>query len=731
MRRFIFGKIAVFCFVGMVSGNYAYSQWIKEVRVYALQPNRSVTIKSDRKTNNYLIPQASFMQIKFEALPDSTPRLMKNGVAGPQLSVAGDSTFALLDQALPREIGARFAVRWWYKNQSHDAVFTIYPIPTVQCLTQNPRLGDEVSIQVGPLLRQPDSWGFQPLEIIGGVAQVVKTDKFWNETDRFIQMRCIFDRQPGEYKLIIFDRLEPSMLLYPTIRPFATFETIHEPNDYTEIYLKDFDLPNFQPYSRPTFKLRASGAELNIAREGDRIDFVEIAGTDNTVPVNSYLQKIRAAISEKGSIGLYSSSDENTIVAVLSGQSASGYRLEVRSICDRAVFKLPKGSGAAWDYADAIFNVFRTPDLDFKIKNPTLVPGDTLKLEILATSNQIRILRPVLGELDKELMFNYLPGSGYETVIPTFLNAGTYPIYWKTIYSAAKIPTGRSVTVKEFAELEQISKLVTLNPASAADNFYAPALIEPRQVKDLSVELDPRAIGHRKGPQFLKIKMTAKNTDGSILALKEIRTVIFNPDDERGKDEINGPYASFLRTLNPNAKPFWTRNSVPLKVENLPSWSTISVEVTPDDQVYNIPYSRDNEFIRHYRVKGPRGEVVPSLGAPKVLFPVKFYGGRDKSDSLDYGSASVMLKFFRLSETGNRSWWSVGLGVYGLNASSNLVKGGGVIPFSASGDLLELFRKFGFKVPETTQITLDGSLFIPFGYPYARFLFSLTVSLTP
>ena len=172
-------------------------------------------------------------------------------------------------------------------------------------------------------------------------------------------------------------------------------------------------------------------------------------------------------------------------------------------------------------------------------------------------------------------------------------------------------------------------------------------------------------------------------------------------------------------------------STIPLKLDEIPYWSIIKVEITPDEEYHNIGYDELKEFKRFYCVKGPWANVTPSFGIPKVLVPYEFHSGIVKNDSLDYGSASVMLKLFFLNDFGKRFPISIGLGIYGLSASTNKFQGGGGVPILGSVDLLELFRYLNVQITDIAQISCDCALFIPFNYPYTRILFSLSASITP
>lgn len=708
------------------------AQQITNIRVGAGAPLRHLQITPNQISNEHLIPTCAYLTIKFDVAPTANSvALVKKG--NPPVSLARSAndtlTYEIVGVNIPAVPGDEFVIHWDVNGNTKQASFTVYPIPTIACKTPSPRLGNEVIIEVGPFLRKPERFVILPNDNLGMPAQILKIEKDWSATDPKMQLKCIFERQPIEYKMIVFDRSKPFVILFPQIRPDDNETILHEAKDNTELGLADYNLPSFDPYDRPTFKLLSGDLEFVIAREGDRMEGITLKGTlDNNVS-KQFLERIQDQLKKKTYVDLYSSADENTVVAKLHSLQKS-LRLEAKLACDRCVVKI-QGPGGRVETADVILTIFKLPDVDFTISNTILNPGEMLALDVASTTNQADVLLPAFGDFDKDAPFTYDGVSTYKAKIPATLKFGSYPLYWKTRYSSSKSAMGKEITVKEFSAFENITKFLSLKPKSNSSSALSPEFIDKEMVKDIHVELDPKAIAINAGPQFLRIIVTVTSKDGSILSSKDIKAVTFNPDDPRGKDETSGPYASYLRSLNLNAKPFWTRNSIPLGLDDIPPWAVIKVEVKPDVDYYNIPFDEGNEFRRFYRVKGPWAEVAPSVGAPKVLYPYRFHKDKDINDSLDYGSASVMLKFFLLSDYGKRSWWSIGLGVYGLNASSNKLQGGGFVPIAFSGDILEALRRWGMKVPEVTQLTLDGALFIPFGYPYTRLLLSLTASLTP
>ena len=208
--------------------------------------NGVISIKFDQDSSNNLIPEFSSLNIRFNTFPIDSVFIIKNKNDSIKLTklYKDSSIFQIQTMQINPSgslmAGSELVLRWYVNNIKKQTKLTIYPTPKVECNIDTCKLGNEVIIKIGPFLRKPEPIVIYPKSGLGLPAQIIKIEKEWTENDNTLDIRCIFNKQPKNYKMIIFDRNHPYSLVFPQIKKTSGIETLYESKDYTEIDLNDY-----------------------------------------------------------------------------------------------------------------------------------------------------------------------------------------------------------------------------------------------------------------------------------------------------------------------------------------------------------------------------------------------------------------------------------------------------------------------------------------------------------
>jgi hypothetical protein len=693
-------------------------------------PTSTFSIMFDPTASHNLVPIFINMTVQFKNRVDILFLRDASGKTFPFMNVAkGSNQFSILSSQIGDSLkaGNEFCMFWidTSKKDTNRTKMVIYPIPEIKLFSTEPKLGEDIIYEVGPFLRNPDELVFYPKNGIGSPAEIRRIEREWKKENPTMLLGCRFIDQPNKYKFIITDRKEPSSLLYPN--PVSNRISIVRQNESTELFPTE---SNLVPPTMPIIRIFSNGQDIKILREKDIVDNVQIEGLDSTSAATmNLLKRINTEIKTHDKIILFDKDHLDSRVAIIS-KFGDHYKIDAEKTCEKCVIKEDDASGKTQGY-DVILSIFKLPDYGFYTDKKYLFPGDSLMLTLYGYNNQNLVLIPTLADGKEEVNF-VREKSIYKATIPKTFKSGQYPIYWKTKYSSLPINTGEIITINEFSVIEDLNKYVSLSPQNIYSNDNHPVYISKEETKNIEIILNRDSISYYYGPQFIKIKMTIKNKDGNILSTKELKTVTFNPKDPRGRDEINGPYVQYLNSLNLKTKSFEKMSKLSFSLDDPPVWSYIYIEIIPDPDmnINNIGYGLPIEYKRVYCVKGSWLQVAPSIGAPKIIWPIKLHKEKDKNDSLNYGSASLMFKLYHIDDFGKRWFYSLGVGIYGFDILTNKTQDGG-IPISLSIDLLDLFNRLKIEIASMIRFSVDVSLYFPFNYPYARLLVGGSISISP
>jgi hypothetical protein len=350
-------------------------------------------------------------------------------------------------------------------------------------------------------------------------------------------------------------------------------------------------------------------------------------------------------------------------------------------------------------------------------------PGDTVSITVQrndssATSAAIPILI-MEGTTLKPIARNI-----YTAVIPLGTAPGLYRVRLRFKDSKGRryvYATDCTVNVEEHQIIEKLSKYVSVEPEGGEDQKSAVTL-DRNQVRNLKVIFRRDSIGRGKGPQFVTIKTTVLLRDGTTAQTFERRVLTFRSDRDPRRDyamltqyrKAYGAYAA----IRPEEF-----EEVKIKVDSLPDWAVVKINVEPDYTIKIGGYDQSNSYTRYFHVKGPTIEIGLSLGIPKVLYDTR------ANDTIIYGNYSAMVRFYYVNEiTGRRFPVNLGFGTYGVNSPIDVGTGRGGFALSVFFNMAEMTRMVGIKLSKTITAGIELAPFFPLERKW-RFLIAAQVGI--
>jgi len=340
---------------------------------------------------------------------------------------------------------------------------------------------------------------------------------------------------------------------------------------------------------------------------------------------------------------------------------------------------------------------------------PVYFPGDTLHLAIQrtdsATTTHITPLIAIEG-----MKLTDVGHDIYLAVIPQTVTPGTYRIRVRVSEAAGRrfiYETDRSVEVEEYQDVEQLSKYVGITPVDGSSDPQLAVTLERDQVRNLQIVFRRDSIRPSMGPQFVTIRTTVQSRDGSTTQSFERRVMTFRTHGDPTRDramfvQYRTAYGAYAAISTEELE------QVYLRVDSLPGWALIKVNIEPDYTIRIGAYDRSNSITRYFRVRGPAIEVGFSLGIPKVLYD------SNTSDTLDYGNTSAMVRFYYVNaESGHRFPVSLGMGTFGVNSPIDVGVGRGGFALSAFLDLVEMMRILDLGVIKKVTAGVEVTPFFP------------------
>lgn len=336
-------------------------------------------------------------------------------------------------------------------------------------------------------------------------------------------------------------------------------------------------------------------------------------------------------------------------------------------------------------------------------------PGDTVRLKVQRTDTTRKvIITPIL--IIEGTTLNSIKHNNYNAVIPQACTPGLYRVRLGVLDSQGRrfvYETDCVVDVEEHQAIEQISRYVRIEPKAGSEDMHSPVTLDRSQVRNIRVIFQRDSIRPGMGPQFVTIRTTVQLRDGTTAQTFQRRVLTFRNNNDPDRDramliQYRNAYGAYAAI---RAEEF---SQVHIRVDSLPDWAIIKINIEPDYTIKIGGYDRNNSYTRYFRIRGPKIEIGFSLGIPKVLFDSQ------AKDSLDYGNTSAMIRFYYVNElTGNRFPVNLGVGTFGVNSPLDVNVGRGGFALSIFLDLAEMTRILGINLVKKITGGLEFAPFFP------------------
>jgi hypothetical protein len=269
-----------------------------------------------------------------------------------------------------------------------------------------------------------------------------------------------------------------------------------------------------------------------------------------------------------------------------------------------------------------------------------------------------------------------------------------------------------------------LREYVTISPFAGGLDYDNSRTISRDELGQLSIQFDRDILPLEGGPQFVRIFSTVTNKDGVLLDQLTQYAFTF-PREETPQDDARQmkKYADQISQFG-----FISRgrsDSVEISLDTLPDWGHVRIEVTPDEEYTKYTSSRNTRLVWHYRIRGNWLDSKFTLGIPKVIYDTH------SADTVEYGNASALLRFFYLNQvTGKQFPVSFGLGLYGVSTPIDVSNRGGGFVFSLYFDVIQFLRLNGLDITERATAGLEIAPFFPVDHR-ARVLLSARIGYSP
>lgn len=274
-------------------------------------------------------------------------------------------------------------------------------------------------------------------------------------------------------------------------------------------------------------------------------------------------------------------------------------------------------------------------------------------------------------------------------------------------------------------QIVPFSKFVNITPIEGGSNEESAKPLEKSEISHLVISFRRENLRTEDGPQFIKITSTVTSRDGKVS--ERITQYAFTFAKEAVPDSDETRMRMYAQQINPFG--FVSRrkiNSVDVHLDSLPDWGVVKIDVTPDEEYtkYSRRFSTGQTW--YYRAKGSRWESAFFLGIPKVLYDT------DKKDTVAYGNASAMVRFFFLDgKTGSRYPLNIGIGTFGVSTPIDVSKNGGGFAVSLFFDIVQFVsNSFDVNLGSRFNGGLEVTPFFPIEHS-ARLLVNARIGISP
>lgn len=274
-------------------------------------------------------------------------------------------------------------------------------------------------------------------------------------------------------------------------------------------------------------------------------------------------------------------------------------------------------------------------------------------------------------------------------------------------------------------QIVPVQNFVRITPIIGSKSPDQAVALQKEQLEHLTVYFDRNQINPDNGPQFLKITTTVTKRDGSLYDKYSQYAFTFAKESTSAMDtEKMKQYANEILRFGFVSKR--KIDSVDVRMDSIPEWSLVKIEITPDDDYTKYSRRLGTHQSWFYRLKGNRFESAFFFGIPKVIYD------SNKKDTMEYGNASAMLRFYYLDgETGERYPVNIGIGTFGISTPIDVRTSGGGFALSLFFDIVQMSRQaFGVDLSRRVNAGVEITPFFPI-QKQARLLFNARVGFSP
>jgi hypothetical protein len=335
------------------------------------------------------------------------------------------------------------------------------------------------------------------------------------------------------------------------------------------------------------------------------------------------------------------------------------------------------------------------------------LPGDTVRLSLRREDKaSTSVITPVIAIEGMRLRPS--DRENFVGILPLTVTPRSYRILLRIVEADGRrfvYETGRTLDVEEIQSVADLSEFVSIFPFDGATEVRSALTLDRSQLQSLQIVFRRKSIRDGMGPQFVTVKTTVLQRDGTTAQSTERRVMTFRSHGtaERDRAMFNqyrtayGAYAA----ISPAEL-----DRVLLPLDSLPAWATVTVVVTPDYTIKIGAYDAANSLTRHYRVRGPLFEVGFLLGIPKILYDSR------ANDTIEYGNTSAMMRLYYVRPgTGDRFPVSLGVGMFGVNSPIDVGVARGGFAGSLFLDLIELLHTVDVTFLKKVNIGIEVSSF--------------------
>jgi len=270
-----------------------------------------------------------------------------------------------------------------------------------------------------------------------------------------------------------------------------------------------------------------------------------------------------------------------------------------------------------------------------------------------------------------------------------------------------------------------LTKFVGITPVEGGADENSAVALEKSELSHLVIGFRRSNLSNEDGPQFIKITTTLTGRDGDVY--DKITQYAFTFAKEATPDSDETRMRWYAQQILPFG--FVSRrkiDSVDVHIDSLLDWGVVKVSIMPDEEYTKYSHRFATQRTWYYRAKGKRWETAFFLGIPKVLYDT------EKEDSVSYGNASAMLRFFFLDgETGSRYPVNIGIGTFGVSTPIDVSKSGGGFAISLFLDIVQLINtNFHVNLGNRFNGGLEVTPFFPVNHR-ARLLVNIRIGISP